>query len=56
MINAMSTTPKLTLGFTNISTGPTASNKELIPKINKAQKIIPAIPEMIVKKIDSKRI
>jgi len=31
MSNAPLTTPTLTLGFMNISTGPTLSNKEFIP-------------------------
>lgn len=31
IIRAMETTPKLTLGFRNISTGPLASNSALTP-------------------------
>ena len=50
--SALTTTPKLTLGFTNMSTGPTESSTALTPYINAAPKTMPIIPDMIVRKID----
>ena len=56
MTKAPVTTPTLTLGLMNISTGPTLSSKELMPKMTKDPNMIPTIPDIKVRKMDSIKI